>query len=400
MGLSCSPAAFNRLIRKVVADQGSFCNAYFVDLFAYTDTNDLEDHLDTLEKVLERCNEEQLYIKLSKCTFCASEIPCLGDFIGIPGIRMDPDNVRVILNGPKPRTKRELQSFLGTYFAEYSAPLTEITKGKTRNEQLQFNELHRQCFEELKPRLSKPPFLVHPDFDRILPVKMDASNFVIAGYLYQFDDVGEARDIAYGGRRLSEAELKYPTRENKTLAALFSMRIWQVYLIDKPFMIRTDHHTLEHILQQKTCSQRLARWLNELGMFQPLFKWIKGDANLDTTAISLAALLKHIRGDNESNGVSTHLDRCFGPIVEQLRAKLNTEAAPPDAELPKSANIDNNELQDTRLFFRSHSSQDRRLCVPDNRELRDRILIEEHDSVVRGPLGSSKTLTFMQQKYH
>ncbi|OWZ09204.1 hypothetical protein PHMEG_00018133 [Phytophthora megakarya] len=151
MGLSCSPAAFNCLIQKFFVDQSSFCKAYFDDLFVYTETNDMEDHLVALEKVLERCNEEQLckeeqlYVNLSKCTFCASEIPSLGDFIGIHGIRMDPDKVRVIQNWLKPRTKRELQSFLGTCvyvlkycpdFAEYLAPLTEMTKGKSRNEQL------------------------------------------------------------------------------------------------------------------------------------------------------------------------------------------------------------------------------------------------------------------------
>lgn len=444
MGLSCSPAAFNRLIQRVVADQSSFCKAYFDDLFVYTETSDMEDHLAALEKVLERCKEEQLYVKLSKCTFCASEIPCLGDFIGIHGIRMDPDKVGVIQNWPKPRTKRELQSFLGTCvyvlkycpdFAEYSAPLTELTKGKTRNEQLQFSEPQSKCFEELKRRLSKPPVLAHPDFDRMFCVKMDASDFAVGGYLYQLDDEGNERVIAYGGRKLSEAELKYPTREKELLAALFAMRTWHVYLIDKPFMISTDHRTLETILQQKTCSQRLARWLNELGMYQPLFKWIKGDSNVvadfisrnpgwkqDTTAISLAALLKHIGADNENNGVSTHLyasqhrgpsrniqeqcselyqgDGCFGPIVKQLQAKVNSEVALPDAELPKSANIDHYELQDSLLFFRSHPSQDWRLCVPDNRELRHRILFEEHDSIVRGHPGSSKTLKFMQQKYY
>ncbi|OWZ06064.1 reverse transcriptase [Phytophthora megakarya] len=94
MGLSCSPTAFNHLTQKGFADQSSFYNAYFDDLFVYTETNDMEDHLVALEKVLERCKEERVYIKLSKCTFCAWEIPCLGDFIGIHDIRMDPDNVR------------------------------------------------------------------------------------------------------------------------------------------------------------------------------------------------------------------------------------------------------------------------------------------------------------------
>ncbi|ETN00919.1 hypothetical protein PPTG_24175 [Phytophthora nicotianae INRA-310] len=323
MGLSCSPAAFNRLIQKVFADQSSFCKAYFDDLFVYPETNHVEDHLVALEKVLERCKAEQLYVKLSKCTFCASEIPCLGDFIGSRGIRMDPDKIRVIQNWPTPRSKRELQSFLGT----------------SVNEQLQFNEQHRKCFEELKRRLSQPPGLAHPDFDRMFCVKMDASDFAVGGYLYQLDDEGGEQIIAYGGRKHSEAELKYPTREKELLVALFAMRTWHVYLIDKPFMINTDHRILETSLQQKTCSQRLARWLNELGMYQPLFKWIKGDTNVvadfssrnpdwkqDSTAISLAALLKHISNGNESSGVATHLERCHQPRIRTRVTNALTSA--------------------------------------------------------------------------
>ncbi|KAG2990077.1 hypothetical protein PC123_g23687 [Phytophthora cactorum] len=114
MGLSCIPAAFNRLVQNVFADQKSFCQSYFDDLFAFTPSDDVDEHLAALEKVLERCKNEQLYVKLSKCTFCAREIPCLGDFIGAGGIRMDPDKVRVINQWPLPRTKHDLQSFLGT----------------------------------------------------------------------------------------------------------------------------------------------------------------------------------------------------------------------------------------------------------------------------------------------
>ncbi|KAG2846026.1 hypothetical protein PC113_g1908 [Phytophthora cactorum] len=73
MGLSCSPAAFNRLIQNVFADQKSFCQAYFDDLFVFTPSDDVDGHLAALEKVLERCKNEQLYVKLSKCTFCARD---------------------------------------------------------------------------------------------------------------------------------------------------------------------------------------------------------------------------------------------------------------------------------------------------------------------------------------
>lgn len=88
-------------------------------------------------------------------------------------------------------------------------------------------------------------------------MSVDASNLAVGGYLFQVDFEGQERAIAYDGRKLTKPELMYPTREKKLLVALHAMRPWKVYLIDKPYYINTDHHTIESILQQQTCSQRL-----------------------------------------------------------------------------------------------------------------------------------------------
>jgi predicted aspartyl protease len=159
MGLSSSPSAFNRLIQTVFEDQREFCREYFDDLFVFTTTDSMEDHLAALDKVLARCAKQQLYVKLSKCPFWADEIACLGDYIGRNGIRMDPDKIKCIRDWPLPRTKRELQSFLGTCvyvlkycpgFAALSAPLMEATKGKTKHERIALDEEQQRCFAELK----------------------------------------------------------------------------------------------------------------------------------------------------------------------------------------------------------------------------------------------------------
>eukprot|EP00644_Phytophthora_capsici_P016779 jgi/Phyca11/131687/e_gw1.111.30.1 len=119
-------------MQTIFSDQSKFCRAYFDDLFVFTKNVDIADHLDALDRVLERCAKEELYVKLAKCTFCAAEIPCLGDFFGRDGVRMDPDKVRIIREWPVPSTKKQVQSFLGTCvyvskfcknFAELAAPL-------------------------------------------------------------------------------------------------------------------------------------------------------------------------------------------------------------------------------------------------------------------------------------
>lgn len=140
-------------------------------------------------------------------------------------------------------------------FAALSAPLTDAIRGRTKNERISLSSEQLRCFEGLKLRLSTPPTLAHPDFDRPFHVRMDASDYAIGGYLFQIDDSGKERIIGYGGRKLNDAERMYPTREKELLAALHAMRTWKVYLIDKPFYVDTDHKTLETLLRQSTCSQ-------------------------------------------------------------------------------------------------------------------------------------------------
>lgn len=113
MGLSNAPATFNDGIRKLLKDMADFCLSYFDDIYVFTRGHDLDSHLAALDRVLTRLEENKFYVKLSKCVFCSAEIPCLGDYIGRDGVRIDPKKVAVLRDWPRPKTKGELQSFWG-----------------------------------------------------------------------------------------------------------------------------------------------------------------------------------------------------------------------------------------------------------------------------------------------
>lgn len=141
-------------------------------------------------------------------------------------------------------------------FAEHVALLTEVVKNKRPKDSISLSEEQLLAFRALRDKLSTPPTFAHADFTRSFHVSVDASGFAIGGYLFQYDDAGRERIFAYGGRKLTQAELIYPTREKELLVALHAMRSWKVYLFEKPLYLNTDHQTIESILQQQTCSQR------------------------------------------------------------------------------------------------------------------------------------------------
>ncbi|KAJ0393533.1 hypothetical protein ATCC90586_011580 [Pythium insidiosum] len=264
---------------------------------------------------------------------------------------------------------------------------------------------------------------------------MDASDYAIGGYLYQVDAEGREQIIAYGGRKLNLAERMYPTREKEPLAALHAMRTWKVYLIDKPFFIDTDHRTIEALLHQSTCSQRLARWLNELSLFQPRFRWIAGETNIVADAVSrspqlldgdqpshvsIGSLLEQIREQQSLLSVDEAFqhyirqrpsveeqckrlyasDPILGPLVHYLARGAGSEATPVDLSKKSRANVHHFFIADGLLFYQPDGEELRRLCVPADTDLRNTILFEHHDTLSLGHPGTQKTLLAVQRKFY
>ncbi|GMF45024.1 unnamed protein product [Phytophthora lilii] len=158
MGIS---STFNRLVRSIFTDYTVFCQTYFDDLFVFTESDSIEDHLTALEKVLERCEQQHLFIK---CVFCRTEIPCLSDYIGRDDIRMDPRKSASIRDWPLPRTKRNAVVYrFCADFASYVALLTESIKNKRPHEPITLNTRQLEAFSALKTKLASPPVLGHPD---------------------------------------------------------------------------------------------------------------------------------------------------------------------------------------------------------------------------------------------
>ncbi|GMF48360.1 unnamed protein product [Phytophthora fragariaefolia] len=75
MGISSSPSSFNRLVCSIFTDYRSFCQTYFDDLFVFTETSSMKDHLAALEKVLESIVSQRSIVS----TFISLHIRTLTD---------------------------------------------------------------------------------------------------------------------------------------------------------------------------------------------------------------------------------------------------------------------------------------------------------------------------------
>ncbi|GMF44209.1 unnamed protein product [Phytophthora fragariaefolia] len=212
-----------------------------------------------------------------KCVYGVAEIPCLGDYVGRDGVRIDPKKVDILRDWPLPRTRSELQSFLGTAvyvqrfcqgFATDAGPLFEVLKVPVKH-QIKWTSERQGNFQVSKEKIGSTPVLAIPDFSKPFDLRMDASQHAIGGILFQEevrgDDIVE-RPIAFGEIKYMDAEKHYSIREKEFLAILFGLRLWRGYLLDQPFVVETDHRSMETIFSQKTISRRVARCGTELSL--------------------------------------------------------------------------------------------------------------------------------------
>ncbi|GMF52875.1 unnamed protein product [Phytophthora fragariaefolia] len=189
MGVCNAPATMHRLTSKLFRDLKN-TKSFYDDIYVYTKSPKIEDHLTHYVKHLTSCVTVSC-VKLSKCVFCADETPCLGDFVGHRGVRMDPDKVQTIKNWPVPRAQEELHSFLGLTgyvqwfcpeYASLTATMFTLLKKKTkRNAKIHFSDEQLRNFKELKRRLCNPPVSHLPDFRQPMHLRTDASKFAVGG---------------------------------------------------------------------------------------------------------------------------------------------------------------------------------------------------------------------------
>ena len=160
---------------------------------------------------------------------------------------MDPAKIDLVKNFPTPKSQQEVRSFLGLVnyyrrfvknFSAIAAPLNALLKNQVK---FDWNQFADRSFQTIKAALTTAPILAYPDFSRQFILYTDASNQAIGYILGQKDEQGKETVIAYGGRALPGAELRYLITEKETLALVDGIRHFKVYLAHAKFLVYTDH---------------------------------------------------------------------------------------------------------------------------------------------------------------
>ena len=283
-GATNSPPCFSTLMFHTFKGCDSFVINHMDDLLGFSD--DWKSHMDHIKEILQRLQDSNLHVKLSKCELGVTNTTFCSMAISGKGIDLSAHQIEAVCEYPQIRSVKEIQQFLGLvrffadfcpWLAEIAHPLFDLTS-KTGSFK-DWNTDHQTRVRIIQFHLSRAPTLHFYDPNLETFCATDASDFAIGGWLGQIDKDGNERVISYWSRRLIPAERAYPVHEREFLALVCFIKKFRIYLYGTEFTARVDHKSMEHLQKQPELSDRQTRWINTLQDYMPNIQYIKGPTN-------------------------------------------------------------------------------------------------------------------------
>lgn len=127
----------------------------------------------------------------------------------------------------------------------------------------------------------KAPVLALPNFNKPFVIETDASGGGMGAVLMQ-----QGQPIAFMSKALSTQHQALSVYEKELLALVSAVQKWRPYLIGKTFVVRTDHQSLKHLLEQRISTPAQQKWLTKLMDYDYTVVYKKGKDNSVADALS------------------------------------------------------------------------------------------------------------------
>ncbi|KAG2885581.1 hypothetical protein PC117_g25561 [Phytophthora cactorum] len=380
-GLKNAPATFNRCVMHLLRSVRDFAPSYFDDVFVHSRAvngkTDVEVHKEHLRKLLGLMRKHKLYANLKKCIFGASEIPILGCLVGKNGVRSDPEKFL------------GLATYLCKYVENYAGKIRPLSQLLKKEAEWKWTAECQQAFDAVNQGLTEAPILAMADQDRSFHIVCDASDFAIGCALMQHDHEGRDRVVYYQSRQLSAT-------------------------IPGPFVVYTDHASLRTAVKSPHISQRMARWLSFFAEYDFRVEYKPGRLNVVADALSRRPDYAVKTADANSIGVesvsapsSSLIDDVKAAYASDADAKqlLSYASAPSDEARRKltphlRARTHCYRVHEGLLLYSAVDDDVIRIVVPNDYDLRMRIMYEYHDAPTAGHPDREKTYVLLTRDFY
>jgi len=385
-GYRNSPSIFQRIIRNILKKHNliTFSDNYLDDILIYSKS--FNEHLKHIELVLKALIDENIKLKLSKCSFSQKRVKYLGHIISKNKVRPLSDNINAINDFPTPLTVKNVQQFLGkvNYYHKFipNVPklLNPLYQLLHKNSKFIWTKECDQSFNTIKNFLISTPILAiyNPNEECILYT--DASKVGLGAVLKQKQSDNKLHPIGYFSKKLLKYQNNYSITELECLAIIESIEYWHHYLYGKKFTVITDHNALKWLKTIKKPNSRLFNWSLKLSQYDFDIKYQSGKNNIEADTLSRNPI-------TDSNESKEYL-KIVNLLTKDELINAQKECYPNFKELPKKCKVENDLIVRLKNNFR-------KVLVPE--KLRFKLIDNFHINF--GHLGTKKILQLISKCY-
>ena len=178
----------------------------------------------------------------------------LGHIVSVEGVRIDPSRVEAIQTLTLPRSKKEVQAFLGkiNFLRRFVSNFAELVKHITimlRNgNEVKWTAEPREYFVQIKRALTEAPMLISSDYSKDFLIFSFASCDTIEAVLLQRSGQGREQPIAFYSKALRDAKLRYEIMEKKAYALVKALKAFRFYALHSKIIAYVPSASVKDIL--------------------------------------------------------------------------------------------------------------------------------------------------------
>ena len=253
-GITSAPAIWQRSMDQILEGvKGTSC---ILDDMIITGRND-QEHLDNLEEVLKRLQDNGLRANHEKCEFFQTKITYCGHKVDKHGLHKTQEKVDAVVNAPRPENVHQVRAFLGLvnhyhkFLPNLATILNPLNGLLEQGKRWKWTTECEEAFIAVKKLITSDMVLTHYDPERPLRLACDASPVGIGAVLSHIMEDGSERPIAFASRTLTKAERNYSQIDKEALALIWGVKKFHLYLFGRHFTLVTDHEPLTSIFHPK-----------------------------------------------------------------------------------------------------------------------------------------------------
>ena len=288
-GVGPASGILQSIVRKVFHDFLDWTIVIFDNFLVLA--HSYEDAVSKLEKIIDRCFETGLILKMKKSWIGATTVTFFGYEVKPGSWALSQTRKDAIAAFVFPDSVKQMQSFLGAAnffhnhvpnYAQWSSHLYEMTTSTFDwKDKSTWKRDYLQLFNDFKVALTQSLVLHFPDYSLEWVIRCDASSLAVAAILYQVYVDADGNNIPQlihcASHKLSGPATRWHIFKQEAYALYFGISHFEFYLRGKPFLMETDHQNL--LWMEASSEPIIVRWRVYIQGYIATLKHLKGTDN-------------------------------------------------------------------------------------------------------------------------